>query len=664
MPPASALFAPIVSAPAGTTLAAPGVQGPDAALFSSKVADVLQIAADTEIHGRRSDYRQIAFFTAVQVQADSPQAKNAEAESPKTKSPLADINLQPTAPADPQPAASAEAADVALEETVADDGSDLPTSAEAPLRENPPVVSVAPVFMPAPPPIIAPVSQEAPAAKGAAAPSPAPAIHAANESGETPAVPAADGSGKVPATEKPAISIAPHVAPPADLLAATMDAPVGAVPQPEAASPSPSAEVGSEATTAVHAEAAPLKTDDALLKAEASVEAAPPKTAPAPSAQTSTAAVQPAPPAPPADIAEHPAVQSASPEATAKDAPTATVAIAPKSTPDAAPAQDAASGVQRLAETVAAVAKVDPAKIEVKVSRPQPIKASIDLASPAPLVVPATDDRDAAPTPVGTQPPATDAPSGAPLFTSPLKPAPHNDQPPLRNAAIRDGEKSEDRPSDGSKALTAEAPPSAAKVNAPVTPQPETAAPAPDAPPAVSPTTSPAVAHPVEAQQIQQHAVVDRNLGLSTLSHATIETTAQIAAQIARKLDGRSTRFDMVLTPEDLGRVDVSLEIDTDGQLAARLAFDNPAAAADLRGRADELRRQLQDAGFQVSSDALDFSHRDPSAGGGAFERQQQRNALFSGGSRLALQADALPIPAPGAWTNLSQTPDRVDVRV
>ncbi|QIF83009.1 flagellar hook-length control protein FliK [Brevundimonas sp. 'scallop'] len=133
---------------------------------------------------------------------------------------------------------------------------------------------------------------------------------------------------------------------------------------------------------------------------------------------------------------------------------------------------------------------------------------------------------------------------------------------------------------------------------------------------------------------------------------------------MARKLEGRSTRFDMVLTPEDLGRVDVSLEIGKDGQLSARLAFDNPAAAADLKGRADELRRQLQEAGFQVAGDALDFSQRDPSAGGGAFERQQQRNALFAGGSRLAAQADMPIVPAPGAWINNSLTPDRVDLKV
>lgn len=196
---------------------------------------------------------------------------------------------------------------------------------------------------------------------------------------------------------------------------------------------------------------------------------------------------------------------------------------------------------------------------------------------------------------------------------------------------------------------------------APATASPDAAGSPASAPVAASEVAQAVAPHDMPTQQAAPST--DRSPFASHLSRATIETTAHLAAQIARKLDGRSTRFDMVLTPEDLGRVDVSLEIGSDGQLAARLAFDNPAAAAELRGRADELRRQLQDAGFQVAGDALDFSQRDPSTGGGAFERQQQRNALFSGGSRLAREADA-PLPAPGAWTTLSQTPDRVDLKV
>ena len=155
-----------------------------------------------------------------------------------------------------------------------------------------------------------------------------------------------------------------------------------------------------------------------------------------------------------------------------------------------------------------------------------------------------------------------------------------------------------------------------------------------------------------------------RELVLSQQTRATVETTAQIAAQIVKKLDGRSTRFNMALTPEGLGRVDVSLEIESDGQVTARLAFDNPAAAADLRARADELRRQLLDAGLQLSRDDLEFAEREPSSGfsGGAFERQPDRRA-FSGAARVAAEADSV-VPPPSAWTSLSLTPDRVDLKV
>lgn len=167
-----------------------------------------------------------------------------------------------------------------------------------------------------------------------------------------------------------------------------------------------------------------------------------------------------------------------------------------------------------------------------------------------------------------------------------------------------------------------------------------------------------------EARALDAATTTTQTTSASSLSRATIETTAHLAAQIARKLEGRSTRFDMVLTPEDLGRVDVSLEIGADGRLAARLAFDNPAAAAELRGRADELRRQLQDAGFQLASDSLDFTQRDTSSGGGFDRQQQQHQSLFARGARLTAQADLSIAPPQGAWTNHSQTRDRVDVRV
>lgn len=200
-------------------------------------------------------------------------------------------------------------------------------------------------------------------------------------------------------------------------------------------------------------------------------------------------------------------------------------------------------------------------------------------------------------------------------------------------------------------------------------PSPAASPAAPTAPPpALAPSSADAdapVPPPAFDETVGPEAsAAPRDLGLSQLSRATVETTAQIAAQIIKKLDGRSTRFDMALTPEGLGRVDVSLEIESDGQVTARLAFDTPAAAADLRARADELRRQLMEAGLHLSSDDLEFAERDPSSGfgGGAFERQPDRRA-FNGAARLAAEADSV-VPPLSAWTSLSLTPDRVDLKV
>jgi flagellar hook-length control protein FliK len=152
-----------------------------------------------------------------------------------------------------------------------------------------------------------------------------------------------------------------------------------------------------------------------------------------------------------------------------------------------------------------------------------------------------------------------------------------------------------------------------------------------------------------------------RDLSPSGMSRGAIDATAQIAAQILRKLEGRSTRFEMALTPDHLGRVDVKLDIDSEGRLAARLAFDNPAAATDLRGRADDLRRQLETQGFQLAEDAFEFTQRD--SGSHAFDRGQDPRGharAFTAAARLNAETDS----APPVWTALSLSPSGVDMKV
>jgi flagellar hook-length control protein FliK len=101
---------------------------------------------------------------------------------------------------------------------------------------------------------------------------------------------------------------------------------------------------------------------------------------------------------------------------------------------------------------------------------------------------------------------------------------------------------------------------------------------------------------------------------------ATSETAAALAAEMARKLDARVTRFELRLDPGGLGQVQVALEIQSGGEVTAHLRFDRPEAMHELRARADELRETLQQAGFSVASGSLSFESRGdghrPTSGG------------------------------------------------
>ncbi|HVK43058.1 MAG TPA: flagellar hook-length control protein FliK [Phenylobacterium sp.] len=204
-----------------------------------------------------------------------------------------------------------------------------------------------------------------------------------------------------------------------------------------------------------------------------------------------------------------------------------------------------------------------------------------------------------------------------------------------------------------------------------------TASPSPDQPVKAVAQAAPATAGPQAEAPVPEEgqssgglattqteaAAPARDHSLSTLSRATIDATAQIAAQILRKLEGRSTRFEITLKPAELGRVDVKLDVDSEGRLAARLAFDNPAAATDLRGRADELRRQLEQAGFQLADDAFEFAERD--SGSSAFDRGQDarhgQNRAFKAAARLKSEID---MAQPPQWLALSLSPAGVDMKV
>jgi hypothetical protein len=96
------------------------------------------------------------------------------------------------------------------------------------------------------------------------------------------------------------------------------------------------------------------------------------------------------------------------------------------------------------------------------------------------------------------------------------------------------------------------------------------------------------------------------------------DITAQLAAQIASRAGAAATGFNFSLDPQGLGRVNVSLKFDSQGQMSAVLSFDNAAAAAEAKGRAGDLQQSLQQAGFNLSQSGLSFTSGGQGQGAGS----------------------------------------------
>lgn len=667
MPTASALLAPAAPVSTGTSAAAVGAETIDAGLFSGKVADALNAGVDGAPVGRMTPGR-LAGARSLGVILAHVLTVDPDAVTPTPTTETVSTTLSEIAPPEAQPSLTDEQQNASDATTTDVEAPDVVAATPFEAAQPTPTVPVAQ----------SPVGEGSVANSGDAASAPvepqaaqdvmsvafvAPEATTAAEVETakvpvTPAQPATTTDGS-----KPTVASRPAVIPTADTAPRPTDVSTSAPAKQEVEAKNALAGSAVQAFLSEFDEIPTTETPASFpvaAKAAAEVETAEVPVTPAQRA-TASDSLKPA-------VAPKPAVTvmaDAAPRATdtATSEP-ATFESAASTVQTTAANTDKPAAPSPIAQSLAAV-QIPTAQVQIAVTSTTPRPSIVVPAEVVAAIAEATSSltAEAAET--------SDQPAEAASVDTPKSPTSLQSATPLRGSLHAVTDQTGDTAVPAVPTVTTEdATPSGAAIEVAAKPAPPSAkATEPAAPAAVTPESAPldaptANAMPTDGQTAQQAAASSHAPGLSTLSRATVETTAQLAAQIARKLDGRSTRFDMVLTPEDLGRVDVSLEIGKDGQLSARLAFDNPAAAADLKGRADELRRQLQEAGFQVAGDALDFSQRDPSTGGGAFERQQQRNALFAGGSRLAAQADMPIVPAPGAWINHSLTPDRVDLKV
>ncbi|MDP3855277.1 flagellar hook-length control protein FliK [Phenylobacterium sp.] len=149
------------------------------------------------------------------------------------------------------------------------------------------------------------------------------------------------------------------------------------------------------------------------------------------------------------------------------------------------------------------------------------------------------------------------------------------------------------------------------------------------------------------------------------------ETVANLAAQIVKNLQGRSTRFDVELNPIGLGQVNVAIEIAANGRMTAAMSFETQQAATELRGRSSELQRALEQAGFDVSGGLTFDVAGERRDGGSAWAEQQQQQQANGGAWRgrafqavLGTAGDAANDAAASALNLQRRTRSGVDVRI
>ena len=348
-------------------------------------------------------------------------------------------------------------------------------------------------------------------------------------------------------------------------------------------------------------------------------------TAPSPGADAATTAPSSPATIPPTPTDMRPTVSSPA-VPTTPAAPETSAAPAVPLPPEASP--PATNGIVlngAAPNSVAPEQPADMASAAALVDRPEPAPvsrapAAIDTNEPAPLRTKAVD----------TSPPPSPPPSRD-------SQAPINPEPAANVAATEEAAR---KPNDAVRAAPsaepAAAPAAQASPERPVaTPTPMTNAATADA------NASAGLTAAASATSTAVSAAPASGGAQVAAAYAAPVPVAGIAVEIvARARDGQN-RFEIRLDPPELGRVDVHLRVDRDGNVASRLIVERSETLDLLRRDAPALERALQSAGLKTGEQGLEFSLRDQMPG-----RDHNDEKAPSRAARVVVADDEVPASA------------------
>ena len=127
---------------------------------------------------------------------------------------------------------------------------------------------------------------------------------------------------------------------------------------------------------------------------------------------------------------------------------------------------------------------------------------------------------------------------------------------------------------------------------------------------------------------------VPGNVSVTAATGAPVPVSG-LALEIAASVQSGKTRFEVRLDPADLGRIDVRIDVDRNGQVTSHLTVEKPETLSMLRQDAPQLQQALNDAGLKTNNGSLQFSLRDQSSSG-----QQNNNQSGGNAHRLVINQE------------------------
>jgi flagellar hook-length control protein FliK len=133
-----------------------------------------------------------------------------------------------------------------------------------------------------------------------------------------------------------------------------------------------------------------------------------------------------------------------------------------------------------------------------------------------------------------------------------------------------------------------------------------------------------------------------------------------LALEIAVSARSGKSRFEIRLDPADLGRIDVRVDVDRNGQVTSHLTVEKPETLSMLRQDAPQLQRALDDAGLKTGTGGLQFSLRDQSSSG-----QNGGNEAGRDAQRLVINDEEISAAVAGrTYGRMLGSGSGVDIRV